>query len=182
MTERNFPAKRYFTLLAVLAGLFLALGRTPAEPIPSKQDRLIAQMVCGFLQQGHLNRPEIGDEVSRRIFRHFLKDLDPAKLYFLQSDIDEFKKQETDLDDMLLQGDLSFAYKVYERFVARVAERQKLVEEFVNATHDFTANEVMDTDFDSLSYAKTQDELRERWRKRIKFDLLMERVAEKPVP
>jgi carboxyl-terminal processing protease len=182
MTERIFPAKRYVTLLAVLAGLFLATARTPAEPIPSKQDRLIAQMVCGFLQQGHLNKPQIGDEVSRRLFRHFLKDLDPAKLYFLQSDIEEFKKQETELDDMLLQGDLSFAYKVYERFVTRVAERQKLVEEFVGATHDFTANESLETDFDTIGYANTVDELRERWRKRIKFDLLMQRVAEKPVP
>jgi carboxyl-terminal processing protease len=164
MTERISPAKRFLTLLAVLAGLFLLTARTPAEPIPGKQDRLIAQMVCGFLQQGHLN------------------DLDPTKLYFLQSDVEEFKKQETELDDMILQGDLSFAYKVYERFLTRVAERQKLVEEFVNATHDFTANETLETDFAGIDYARTMDELRERWRKRIKFDLLMQRVAEKPVP
>jgi carboxyl-terminal processing protease len=182
MTERISPAKRLFALLALLAGLFFLTARTPAEPVAGKQDRLIAQMVCGFLQQGHLNRPEIGDEVSRRLFRHFLKDLDPAKLYFLQSDIDEFKKQETELDDMLLQGDLSFAYKVYERFIARVAERQKLIEELVNASHDFTAKESMPTDFATIDYARNTDELRERWRKRIKFDLLMERVAEKPIP
>src|SRR5262245_39323931 len=98
MTERISPAKRLLTLLAVLAGLSLLTARTLAEPIPGKQDRVVAQMVCEFLQRGHLNRPEIGDEVSRRLFRHFFKDLDPAKVYFLQSDIDEFKKQETELD------------------------------------------------------------------------------------
>src|SRR5213593_2922479 len=90
MTQRLSVAKR-FLLLAVVAGLCLVPGRTPAEPVPGKEDRLVTQLVCTFLREGHLARPEIGDELSRRLFTRFLKDLDPTKLYFLKSDIDEFK-------------------------------------------------------------------------------------------
>jgi carboxyl-terminal processing protease len=154
---------------------------TRAEPKLSKQDPLVARMVCEFLKRGHLNRPEINDEVSARLFRRFLKDLDPAKLYFLKSDVDEFKKFEKELDDQLLEGDLKFAYQVYERFITRLAERQKLIEELVNAKHDFTAKEYLDTDYDALPYASSVDELRERWRMRIKFDLLQQQLAEKPL-
>jgi carboxyl-terminal processing protease len=155
---------------------------TPAEPKQSKQDPLVARMVCEFLKRGHLNRPEIGDDVSRRLFRRFLKDLDPAKLYFLKSDIDEFKKSETELDDQLLEGDLKFAYKVYDRFITRMTERQKTIQELVNAKHDFEAKEYLDTDYDNRDWAGSADELGERWRARIKFDLLQQRVAEKPLP
>jgi carboxyl-terminal processing protease len=183
MTHRVFRGNRYIALLAVLAGFLLIPTPTPAEPKLAKQDKLVAQLVCEFLKRGHLNQPEIGDEVSRRVFKHFLKGLDPSKLYFLQSDIDEFKKNETELDDQLLAGDIGFAYKVYETFIKRVEERQKLIEELVNNTkHDFDVKESLDTDYDALPFPKTQDDVKERWRKRVKFDLLMQRVAEKPLP
>jgi carboxyl-terminal processing protease len=183
MTQRIRPVKPLVALLAAVAGLFLlTTARAPAEPKVAKQDQLVAQMVCEFLKQGHLSKPEIGDEVSRRLFRRFLKDIDPNKVYFLKSDIDEFKKSETELDDQLLQGDLTFAYKVYDRFVERLGQRVKLVEEFVEAKHDFTAKEYLETDPDGTDYPKTDDEARERWRKRVKFDLLLQSVGEKPVP
>src|SRR5436305_475398 len=94
--------------------LFMLLpGWLTAQPTPGKDDRVVAQMVCSILQDGHVTRPMINDEVSRRLFQRFFKELDPSKLYFVKSDIDEFKKYDTELDDMLLRGDISFAYKVY---------------------------------------------------------------------
>src|SRR5947207_865993 len=48
-------AKRFAALLAVAAGLFLATVPASAEPKPAKQDGLVAQIVCEFLQRGHLN-------------------------------------------------------------------------------------------------------------------------------
>ncbi len=56
------------------------------------------------------------------------------------------------------------------------------MDEFVAAKHDFTVDESIETDADKLEYAKTDDEMRERWRKRIKFDLLLQRIATKPIP
>jgi carboxyl-terminal processing protease len=156
-------------------------ARLPADPVPGKQDRLVVQMVCAFLQRGHLSQPEIGDDLSRKLFRRFLKDVDPNKGYFLQSDIDDFRRFETDLDDQLLRGDLTFAYQVYERFASRAQERIKLIEELINSPHDFTVQEYLDTDFDALDYARNDAELRDRWRKRIKFDLLLERLGTKPL-
>jgi carboxyl-terminal processing protease len=168
--------------LATGAGLLFLSGRVPAEPMLGDHDRLVIEMVCGYLRNGHLSRPEIGDEISKRLFARFLKGLDPNKLYFLQSDIDEFKKDETELDDMLLKGDVSFAYRVHKRLVTRIGERLKLIEELIKAPHDFTLKETMSTDADATTYAKDEQELRERWRKRIKYELLLQKLATKPVP
>jgi carboxyl-terminal processing protease len=178
-----FPCKKpTFAVLAAISTLFLIPASSGAQPKPGEQDGAITKLVCEYVRQGHLNKPEIGDEISRRLHQRFLKALDSAKLYFTKADIDEFNKNQTDLDDMLLKGDVSFAFKVYEKYLERLAERQKLIEEFVEAKHDFTLNESMNVDADKIEYAKTDDELRERWRKRIKFDLLLQRIAEKPVP
>jgi carboxyl-terminal processing protease len=182
MTQRIARMKRTVVLLAAIAGLLWIAPRLAAEPIPGKQDRLVVQMVCSLLQQGHLARPDIGDELSRRLFKRFFKEMDPSKLYFVKADVDELKKFETQLDDMLLDGDLTFAYKVYDRFLTRLGERLKLVEEFVQAPHDFTVKESMGTDFDTIDFPRTDEEIRERWRKRIKFDLLLQRLAQKPLP
>jgi carboxyl-terminal processing protease len=171
-----------FICMAAIAGMFFSQGRLAADPVPGKQDARIVKSVCEYLKQVHLTRPDIGEEISRRLFKHFIRDLDPTKLYFLKSDVDEFKKYETELSDRLLEGDISFAYKAYERLVKRVGERTKLVEEFVNAPHDFTVKEFMSTDYDHMEPPANDAEVRERWRQRIKFDLLQQRVAKKPVP
>jgi carboxyl-terminal processing protease len=182
----TYPRKGLVALFAAVLvagiGLFFVPGQAPAEVKPSRQDRLVAQVVCELLKRGHLSKPEIGDELSKRLFRRYLKDLDPNKLYLLKSDVEEFKKQETELDDELQKGDLDFAVLVYDRFLTRAGERQKLIEEFVNGAHDYTAKEQLETDGDALAHANGDDEIRERWRKRIKFDLLMQRVGEKAVP
>src|SRR5207253_7344952 len=94
---------------------------------------------------------------------------------------EEFKQHETELDDMLLQGDMSFAYKVYGRFMERIGQRQKLIGELVDMKHDFTVKEYLDTDSAHMAYTGSDEELRERWRKRIKFDLLRERLGTKPL-
>jgi carboxyl-terminal processing protease len=175
-------ANRRLALLAVLTCLLLVARLAPAaDPVPTKQDSLVAQLVCNFLQRGHLVQPELDAEVSKRLFQRTFKNFDPTKNYFLKSDIQEFSKYETKLGAQLKQGDLSFAYQVYERFVMRIGQRQKLIEELVQAPIDFTVKESMSTDYDALDYAQNEDELRERWRKRIKFDLLLERIAKKPL-
>jgi carboxyl-terminal processing protease len=178
----RFPSKgRAALALAALVGALFVQVRSSAEPTPGKYDRTVTQLVTEILHDGHLKQPEIGDQLSERLFKRFLKSVDPAKLYLLKEDFEEFKKQETQLDDMLRNGDLSFPYHVYQRLLQRMSERQKLIEEWIDAKHDFTAKEYFETDADKVDYAR-EDELRERWRQRIKFDLLLQRVGQKPLP
>lgn len=182
MTVRCSRTLASVLFLAALSGVLLIPRPVSADPVPGKHDRLVIQLVGQFLQQAHIARPEIGDELSRKLFKRFLKDLDPGKLYFLKSDVDEFRKLETELDNQLLKGDLAFAYQVYGRYLARIGQRQPLVDELVKAPHDYTVKEYLENDPDALDWAKSDEELRERWRKRIKFDLLLHRIGTKPTP
>src|SRR5690606_27445146 len=106
----------------------------------------------------------------------FLKTLDPMKIHFLQSDIDEFRAQEAEIDDQINQGDIRLAYTIFRRFLTRIDERNKMIDDFLEMEHDFTADETMVTDREALTYPKDKAEAAERWRLRIKYDLLLQKA------
>src|SRR5205085_3763728 len=67
----------------------------------------------------------------------------------------------------------------FNTFLKRVDERAKLVDELVRQDQDFTVDEEMITDPDATSYAKNDAEVKDQWRKRVKYDLLVLKASEK---
>jgi carboxyl-terminal processing protease len=168
---RRRPLIWAFTLLAGTGLAWQQLGAVPKGP--QANDRQVTRVVSALMLHQHLSKHLIDDEISERGLNLYLKSLDPMKIYFMQSDIDEFTKSNKDLDDQLKNGDISFAYVVFNRLIERIEERVKLADEFIEADHDFTLDEELITDPKALNYAKTDAEVRDRWRKRIKYDLLV---------
>jgi carboxyl-terminal processing protease len=140
---------------------------------PQANDRYVTSAVNALMKGVHLSKHPLDDEISQRGMKVFLKTLDPMKVYFLQSDIDEFMKHETKLDDLLKDRDISVGYTIFNRFLQRVDERVATVDEVLKQEFDFTKDEEMIIDSDVAEYSKDEAEARERWRKRIKYDLLV---------
>jgi carboxyl-terminal processing protease len=132
--------------------------------------------VKSYLEREHFLRKPIDDEIASRWFDTFLAALDPLKIYFLQSDVDSFSEKKTSLDDLVRRGDVSFAYEVYDRFLERVDERIPIVEELLKTKLDFNQEESIVIDRDIAVWAKTQDEVHDKWRRRIKYDLLVQKM------
>ena len=140
---------------------------------PSTKNRQIALMVRGIVSSQHLTRHELDDEISERSLATFIDRLDPMKLYFLQEDVDAFESKKTEIDDMLKSGELQFAHDVFLKYMSRMEESITVVHHLIDAKHDFTVEEYINTDWDNLEFAKTREELTERWRKRIKYNFLV---------
>ncbi len=169
-------------LIGSLVGLLMVLSLAPLATSapkqsgltePSARDRQITLAVVALLGREHLSTHELDDEISRRAFENFIKALDPMKVYFYQSDIDAFRNYADRLDDMARRGDISFAYLVFKTFLERIDERVAVIDQLLDVEHDFTMDEQMVVDRDEARYAATPEEARERWRKRIKYDLLV---------
>jgi len=141
--------------------------------ILTADDGKTAQIVASMVSSRHINHPEINDALSERLLKRYLEIWDPQKLYLLQSDIDEFSKEKTSLDDELLRGDVQFAVTVFERFRSRMDVRSAKLDALIDIDPDFTVEEEMIRDAKEIPWAADETELDERWRKRIKFDLLM---------
>ena len=127
-----------------------------------------------LMERDHLTGQRIDATMAERCIKSFIKDLDPLKLFFYQSDVDEFMAKRDQLAELFKRGDIRFAYDVFTRFLARVDERIALAEADLNKPHDFKVDEEMIRDPDAMKFARTPEEAAERWRKRVKFDLLKE--------
>ncbi|QDU55624.1 carboxy terminal-processing peptidase [Aeoliella mucimassa] len=155
--------------LSVVVLVGPALAR-PTEP--SATDRQIALAVSILMEQQHLTQRKIDDQASERCLQSMLKTLDPLKLYFYQSDVDEFAGSEHELDDMVRRGDIKMAYRIFDRFLQRVDERITMALKEVDVDHDFTLDEEMVRDADAATYAKTPEEAQDKWRRRVKYEVL----------
>jgi len=169
------PATRLSILSLVCIGLLVSPALAELRG-PTAQDRQITLAVVSLLKRGHLSRTDVDDEKSRRCLKNFVKSLDPMKLYFYQSDVDGFLESADLLDDQLKRGNINFAYDVFNTFLKRVDERVAVVDELLNMEHDFTVDEEMVTDRDLLQFPTDAEEARERWRKRVKYDLLVQKA------
>ncbi len=140
-------------------------------------NRQIVSAVTKLLPKYHLSRHPVDDEIARRTLKGFLTELDPLKIYFNQDDVVPFVRRYDELDDQLRGGDLSMAYDIFERYLERVRERVALIKELLEEEHDFTVDEVMETDAATTAYAENDLEVREIWRKRVKYQLLVHKAA-----
>jgi carboxyl-terminal processing protease len=162
------------------AGLIWYTGSQPVLQAeltgPTQNDKYVSRVIAKYLTDEHLSKHAVDDEMSMRGFKNYLKAIDPLKLYFLESDINEFKANEKQLDDLLQKGDLRFAFDVYQRFLQRIDERVVVALKNLDVPHDFSVEEEFNTDGKKIEYAKSVEELDDRWRKRIKYDLLLQKA------
>jgi carboxyl-terminal processing protease len=158
-----------------------AAGAIAKPTQPSAADRQITFAVATLMERTHLTGQMLDDTISERCLDTFVKELDPLKLFFYQSDIDEFKRRKTLLDDAFKRGDIRFAYEVFDRFLTRVDERVELAVEQLDKPHDFSVDEAMIRDPEAATFAKSPEEAAEKWRQRVKFDLMKETTDDVPM-
>jgi len=97
------PHRRQISHLLLVAALIAVLcPMVWADPeSPTSLERQTAIAVATRVQKDHLTRHPLDKEISERCLETFLKSLDPMKVYFYQSDIDELNKQKVVLCDSI---------------------------------------------------------------------------------
>lgn len=152
-------------------GLCQDAARKGLQP-PTGRDTQVTKIISFLMPKNHISADPLNDQISSRALDLFVNTLDPFKLYFYQSDINEFNRYRTTIDDMVRAGDLTPAYTIFNRFLVRIDERLPTTMELLDQGFDFTEDELMATDPDIMAYAVTADDARLRWKKKIKYDLL----------
>ena len=167
--------KRNYKILLVVACLSISLFafkiNATKDTDPDK-DKLLLELLTFVIQKGHYNPATIDDTFSKGIYKDYIQALDPSKRFFLQSDIDEFSKYETQLDDQLLNKDLTFFNLTYDRLMQRMEESKKIYKNILSQPFDYNVDESFNTDYEKAPYAKDSKELTVRWRKQIKLSTL----------
>ncbi|WP_435413094.1 carboxy terminal-processing peptidase [Psychroserpens mesophilus] len=164
--------RNYKLLLLVLLLAFASCSFTSKKFEDPNKDKLLIQLVTYLLDEGHFNPQEINDNFSQEVFDEYLEQLDPLKRYFYASDIKEFEKYKTDLDDQIKAYDVTFFNITYDRYLQRLEESKQIYKEVLENPFDFSINEEFSTKYEDLTYVNSKKELKERWRHQLKFSTI----------
>ncbi len=159
-------------MVAVLLAVTSCSFTTKKFDADSDKDRVLIELMMYVLERGHFDLREVDDEFSENVFEDFIQALDPLKRHFLQSDIDDFEEHRFLIDDQIKNQEFDFFELAYNRFQTRIKDAKDIYPKLLDDPFDFEEDEEIDTDYENLPYAKTKSELRERWRKQLKFSAL----------
>ncbi|HEY0190384.1 MAG TPA: carboxy terminal-processing peptidase [Kofleriaceae bacterium] len=148
---------------------------TPTPP-PDPREALLSAAVVQLMENEHLLHKPIDDELSKTAFATYVDRLDAGKMFLLKSDRDALGRYADKIDDELRSGSLDLAHEGSKRFVARVEVVEKVVADLLARPFNHTDEEFVELDPKKLEVAGTEDELRDRWRKRLELEV-MRRVS-----
>ena len=169
-------------LLIVFISTSVWAATQPAERVmfkPSLDQRLRSNLATKFLANWHYKDTSLDDELSEKIFDRYLDLLDPNFSFFLAKDIETFSPYRLNLDDALQHSDPTPAYEIFNTYVDRVRERVVFARAQLKQPMDFTIDESYLWDRSDVKWAKSEAELDEFWRQRVKNDFLRLRLAGK---
>lgn len=152
-------------------------GATQLKPVAAQAQA--ALWASKLLARYHYKAVPLDDAMSGKIFDRYFKTLDAEKLYFLQSDIDQFDVVKTKLDDAINNENMSLPFAVYNIYQQRFGERMAYARELLKGKFDFTTDETFQLDREKAAWPKTDDEARDLWRRRVKNDWLRLKLAGK---
>ena len=138
-----------------------------------------AQITASVLTKYHYKSLPLDDAMSEKTFDRYLKGLDGGKLYFTQSDVDDFATYRTRLDDAILQRDLSAPFAIFNRYQQRAFKRYTFARKLLKGGFDFSQKESYQYRRDKAPWESSEAELNEVWRKLVKASWLQLKIAGK---
>jgi len=152
-------------------------AQAAAQLMPQEQQAQAALLSAKVLSHYSYRDIPLDDKLSAQIFDNYLKELDGEKIFFLQGDIDHFAYARTKLDDAILDENLSIPFGIYNLYQQRIAERYVYARSLLKNGFDFTKKESYQFTRKDAPWAKSETELNDLWRKRVKNDWLRLKLA-----
>ena len=147
--------------------------------VPTPQQSQAAHLSAEVLTRYHYKPVLLDDTSSSKIFDAYIKSLDEQKIFFLQSDIDRLSAYRTLLDDAILKEDLSIPFEIFNLYQQRILDRITYARSLLKNGFDFTVDESYPLTREKSPWAKSQSEINDIWRKRVKNDWLRLKMAGK---
>ena len=129
-------------------------------------------MLMSALNQAHYTPLKVNDEFSEKAYDLYLKRLDYNKKFLLQSDVDQLVKYKKQIDDEVNTGSFDFYNLATDLITKRIKEKENWSSELLAKPFDYNVDEEYQTDGEKIHYAKTEAELKDEWRKMLKYQVL----------
>ena len=137
-----------------------------------EKEKVLLEIVKYVVERGHYNSIDLDDNFSVKIFDDFISKLDPQKRFFTVNDIRQLNRYKYKIDDQIKNYQLEFFEETYKTYNQRVSDAKLFVDKVFETDFDFSENEFIDLNNDSIPFSIGKNQLFERWRKQIKYSVL----------
>jgi carboxyl-terminal processing protease len=154
-------------LILILLTAFLASALNAA--VEETREKILSQMIGNGLLNWHYSGKKIDDDFSLKSFAQYTKNLDFSKSFLIQADLDVLKTFELKIDDEILDGDFSLPRLGKQLLYQRVLQVKGICQEILKKPFDFSVDEQIELDSEKRNYARSLEDLKEWWFKRLKY-------------
>ena len=171
-----YPVLLLFFVLPVMA-VQSKTGQVPtkdvvfkASPVQEEAERYLSR----YLMQYHFRKVAVNDSLSQEILSRFLDQLDETRSYFVAPQVESFRKEIGNrIDDDFLLGRADAGFRVYNTFLKQAKQKMRfMIAQLDTARFDFSVPETFDLKRKDSPWPAGEAELRDRWRKEAKYQLL----------
>lgn len=168
-------------LILFLLVLFLSpLAGTRALARPAADDadvanraKLLSYVLRQQLTQHHFSHKAIDDKFSHATFDLYLKQLDFQKRFLLASDVAQLRSYASHIDEEFKQGQVELPSIAGQLLNKRIVQAREIVDDLLTREFDFSLKEEMESDPEKLDWAVDHTALKERWRKILKYQVMV---------
>ncbi|MGB5831088.1 MAG: carboxy terminal-processing peptidase [Thiohalocapsa sp.] len=173
-------AATLLSAIAALSNLHAELRTVGlSELFPNERQARTTLVINKVLERFHYRNFQLNDDFARETVLNYFEDLDPNKVFFLERDVERFTRGADRLDDDLDKGKLDTAFDIFRVYRMRVDSRIEYALSLLEQPFDFNRPETYQFDRDDVAWPKSERELQEIWRKRVKYDYLTLKLADK---
>jgi carboxyl-terminal processing protease len=181
----------YAVLLLCVSSLYSEAAQDKFTEDDLKRDRLIAHIISKQLPVLHYSDKEFNDNLAMAVFQLYIKQLDYQKRFLLKSDVKQLEAFAPYIDDNMLSGRITLPETGYDILNEKIDVVQNMVEAMLEndgvksvseggvnelqvGVFDMLRKESFQTDPEKLDFAADLAELKDRWRKILKSQIIQQ--------
>ncbi len=167
-----------FSAVTALVWWLVMPACAASKPLASDvQGAEVAKYFGRVMPKLHLSHQPIDYGIATNALSIYLGMLDYDRAFFLASDVAEFQKEGAGLAERLHKGDVSLAFRIFERFKARARNRVEYADSLITKGFDLTVNESYTWRRKDAPWSATEADWNELWREKLKNEYVARVVA-----
>lgn len=162
------------TLMVLVPVSLLAMGFYQKQNTPGED--MLVRVILENLKNYHYAPVEIDDSFSVKAFNNYIDDIDPAKRFLLASDVHKLSVYKYQIDDESKNGTYNFFNESLTLIEQKQLDAQKIYRDLLAQKMVFDVDENVDFN-EKIPFAKNDSELRDRWSKYLKYNVMLRLVT-----
>lgn len=137
-----------------------------------EKEKVLGQVLQQAIMSGHFSPVQFNDSFSERAFELYLKRLDVRKQFLTQEDVNDLSKYKLEIDNQLSLGEYALLDNAVLIMSQRIKDTKVFYQDILDKPFDFKVNEAIEVDPEKFGWASNNSELKDRWRKTLKYQVL----------